>query len=427
MKISRYVSGYASGAVKILIALFFVTNPILPVMSAPGQLPAPKGEIEFFVPCGLIYAFKEVLSDFRAGNPRITTTDYYDNAINLVRKIINDNKRPDIIISPGETELGLLREKGLIDESSITPFAEVTMVLVVPVKNRAGIMKIEDMTSDAAKTLSLADPRFNSVGYYAKQVLDHYGIFDKIKNKTIFTDNPIMAVNYVGKNRADALLHYKTCPFQTAVTKLPDPKEKYWLVQDIPVEAHDPIYFYFAVLKDARNRNAAMAFRDYLMDSKTIAKMNSMGVPRIFRKPPVRPVAGEGGKASGQPAAAGAAGAATSAEVKFGVPIPAGKVVVECYYPFNEEHEFMKAYLKTLEAKFPGKVKVRVIDFRDDDGYLEWRRTGLTCGAVFINKEHLQKFTLNGEEKTIDFQKRMEVYWTSEELEAAIQNHIDKL
>lgn len=406
----------------LAISIFTASSQV----SMAGMLPDPQGEIEFYVPCGLLYAFKEVIGTFEKSHPKITTKDFYDNAINLVRRIINDGARPDIIITPGETELNLLRQKGLVDESTVTPFAEVSMVLVVPVKNKAKIMTVEDMASSSAETLSLADPRFNSVGHYAKQVLDHYGIFEKIKNKTIFTDNPIMAVNYVGKNRADALIHYKTCPFQTAVTKLPDPKEKYWLVQDIPMEAHDPIYFYFAVLKDSRNRNAAMAFQNYLMEKSTIKKMNEMGVPPIVRKPPERPVATESGPKS-EASYLTAPEKSNGAKPKFGIPIPRDKVVVECYYPFNDEHQFMKEYLLKLEKRFPGKVIVRVLDFRDDDGYMEWRKTGLTCGAVFINKEHLQTFTLNGEEKSIDFQKRMEVYWTSEELEAAIQKHIDQL
>lgn len=388
-----------------------------PASDAPAPAPAPstpavEGEIEIYIPCGVLLPFKEIIPEFRKANPDIEVKDHYDNAITLVREIINRGRRPDILVTPGAIEMNMVREKALIDEADIRPFSELSMVLVVPVKNRAGVMTVADLAKDTVKNVAIADPRFNAVGFHAKQAMEHFGVYEKIRDKLISTDDPIMAVNYVGKDKADAVIHYKTCPFQTTVTKLPDPREKYWLVQDIPVEATGTIHFYVANLNTSTKIDAARKFIDFLLSEKTTDRLEALGLPRIRKtdppapppEPPVPPQV-----------------------VKFGVPVPHGKVLVECYYPYNEEHIDMKEYFDTFAGRYDGRVIVRVIDFRDDEGYIEWRATGLTCGAVFINKEHAHTMMIGGEEKTVDFQKRMDVYWTREELDAAIRRHLDAL
>lgn len=387
-----------------------VLAAVLCLLACPalaGDAPAPstptgEGEIEIYIPCGVLLPFKEIIPEFKKANPDIKVRDHYDNAINLVREIINRGRRPDILVTPGTTEMDLVREKKLIDDVDVSPFSELTMVLVVPVKNRAGVMTVSDLAKDSVKNVAIADPRFNAVGFHAKKAMEHFGVYDKIKDRLIPTDNPIMAVNYVGKDKADAVIHYKTCPFQTTVTKLPDPKEKYWLVSDIPPEATGPIHFYVANLNTTTKKTASRKFIDFLLSEETTARLETLGLPRMKKVDPPAP----------------------PQEVKFGVPIPRGQVLVECYYPYNEEHADMKEYFDKMADQYDGRVLVRVIDFRDDEGYIEWRKTGLTCGAVYINKEHAQTISLQGEEKTVDFQKRMDVYWTREELDAAIRKNL---
>ena len=95
------------------------------------------------------------------------------------------------------------------------------------------------------------------------------------------------------------------------------------------------------------------------------------------------------------------------------------KVRIEAYYPLNQRHKPEADLLLSFADKYPGKVYVRLADFRTDRGKKLWYASGLSCGGIQINGK--SEFRLKGRKEPTAFLQAIDVYWTKAELEAAVQ------
>lgn len=116
-----------------------------------------------------------------------------------------------------------------------------------------------------------------------------------------------------------------------------------------------------------------------------------------------------------------------AAELGPGVYKLDGFVCVTAFYPGNEDHKWVREYLKRLEEKHPGKVKTRFVEFNTDEGATEWQEAGLDCGTWFIDGESEVTFTVDGREKTVWFAKEEGGEWTEADLFAAVADRVAKL
>jgi ABC-type glycerol-3-phosphate transport system substrate-binding protein len=227
--------------------------------------------------------------------------------------------------------------------------------------------------------------------------LTKLGYWDKLQQTkfVMFTDTPIEALTFVATKKADLGIHYNTCPFETSSHKVPQGAIK--VVAKLPSDSHPPIYNYIAVLSKSENKGLAKDFINFMFSAKGQKILSKYGL--------------------------GESAVLTSSKATTPT---AAKVVVEAYYPFNEEHLSIKDYLETLPQKFNGQVKVNCIDFRSDEGYVRWRKTGLSCGGILINGK--SKFTIQkeGKEQEVEFLKRMDLFWSKEDLELVIKQEIGK-
>ena len=94
------------------------------------------------------------------------------------------------------------------------------------------------------------------------------------------------------------------------------------------------------------------------------------------------------------------------------------RVKIEAYYPLNQEHQPIADLVLGFAEKYPGEVYVRVADFRSDQGKKLWYDSGLTCGGIQINGK--SEILLEGKKEPTRFLQAIDVYWTQEELEAAV-------
>ena len=101
---------------------------------------------------------------------------------------------------------------------------------------------------------------------------------------------------------------------------------------------------------------------------------------------------------------------------------PETPVVIVAYYPLTEGHQYIADYLRELESAHPGQVSVEVVDMQSPEGRERWQDTGLSCAGVFVNGDTRHHITVDGETRTVDFLKRMDVFWTREDFEAVVND-----
>lgn len=242
---------------------------------AAGQPSKPSPDLHLFVPCGMIIPFnalKKMFQEEKGVQVKIT----YDNGVVLVRKI-RKGQRPDILITPGITEMELMKKEGYIDGRDVTTFGSFELVVVVPKANPAGITSIQDLAEDRVKSISMADPQENSVGYYGQEALKNLGLWEKVKPKLKVHWHALTTVEYVCSGKVDVGLYYRACPFDTAPEKV---EQQTWkIVGEVPPDSYPRIQVQAGILKEARHRELAQEFIQFLLTEPVQKLLAEKGIP----------------------------------------------------------------------------------------------------------------------------------------------------
>ncbi len=131
-------------------------------------------------------------------------------------------------------------------------------------------------------------------------------------------------------------------------------------------------------------------------------------------------------QAQSAPKPAGPSAGAQRASEAQSAPKPDGPVVIEAYYPLNASHKFIVDYLKSVEAANPGKVSVTVHDMQGEEGRAKWTASGLGCAGVFVNGSTRHEIDSDGTKETVDFLKRMDVFWSKDDFETVMTQEMAK-
>lgn len=229
-----------------------------------------------YTPCGLQVPITVANAQFRAANPGVKLDADLDNANILVRRI-KDGERPDVFISPGEIEMKGLVAAGIIDPTTVTDFGTLDLVLIAPKKTK-GLNRLDDLKSPGIKTISLADPRYNSIGYYGSEALKKLGLWEAIQSKLILREAPLEAVTLATDGQVDAGITFLTCPLETAPEKADASNAR--IVQTIPRDAYPPVRLQLGILKESRNREAAQRYLDFMTSEAGQKAVSINGIQR---------------------------------------------------------------------------------------------------------------------------------------------------
>ena len=97
-------------------------------------------------------------------------------------------------------------------------------------------------------------------------------------------------------------------------------------------------------------------------------------------------------------------------------------VLAQAYFPVNSQHKFIKDYLEKYAKAHPKEASLEFYDTQTPGGRKLWMKTGLTCAGLFINgKTKWAIKRAGGKTETVEFLKRMDIYWTRDDFEAVVK------
>jgi molybdate transport system substrate-binding protein len=237
----------------------------------------PKRTLSVYVPCGMVLPFNHAIKQFEKEQPGLKVKAEYDNAGILVSRIVERGERPDLFVSPGDREVGVLQEAGLIEEGTMRALGSFQVVLIVPRDNPAGVHSWQDLRKPTVKNIGVANPDSNSIGHYVRQGLRKMALWDAIRPKMILTDDAVDAYAMVSQSKVQAAFSYLTCPLQSNPEKLS--KEKVRIADTLPEHLYDEARVIIAVLKTSQNKQLADQFTDYLLRPDVQNLLAEHGLP----------------------------------------------------------------------------------------------------------------------------------------------------
>lgn len=267
----------SKGARVVLIVLLGTVAVLGGLLAArsPERVGQPdKPTMVVYAPCGMTGPLTSAARVFRQDHPELELNVVYDNAIVLVRKI-RGGDRPDVFIAPGELEMRQMVEEGVVAADSVRDFATLDLVVIAPTKAQ-NIDAIEDLTSPSIRTISLAHPDHNSVGYYGKAALESLGLWEPLKSKLLLREYPLEAVTLVTNGQVDAGITYLTCPLDTAPEKADASDVR--IVASIPRHAYPSVRVQVGALKESTHPERARAFCEFLTSERAQEVVATQGL-----------------------------------------------------------------------------------------------------------------------------------------------------
>lgn len=152
-----------------------------------------------------------------------------------------------------------LEESGHAMPGSLYRYAIGRIVAWVPMKSPLAVEKLglAALLAPSIRKIAIANPKHAPYGRAAVAAMQHFKIYDRVKDKLVFGENISQAAQFVESGASDIgiiALSLALAPSMKAAGK-------FW---EIPSEAHPPLEQGAVILKSSNNHAAAITFLDFL-------------------------------------------------------------------------------------------------------------------------------------------------------------------
>jgi molybdate transport system substrate-binding protein len=196
-----------------------------------------------------------------------TAVSYNYGGSGTLARQVEQGAPVDVFFSAAEKQMDELAAQGLIVADTRGDIVGNSLVLIAPAQPTA-LHSFQDLTGSAVKSIALGEPSTVPAGTYARQTLDHLGLFAAVEKKVVYAKDVRAVLTYVETGNADAGMVYQTDA---------NTSQKIRVIAVAPADSHDPILYPAAVLRDSKNQPSARAFLEFLQGTDARAVFQKYG------------------------------------------------------------------------------------------------------------------------------------------------------
>lgn len=241
--------------------------------SGSGAAPAPdRHAVTIVAAANLKPALDEIVQGFTNANLEVAVRVAYTASGNAFAQIVNQAPF-DVFLSADTLYPDKIVALGLASQDDVFNYAVGRLVVWTLKDSALDPVKTGLQTIGAAsiRHVSIADPAKAPYGRAAEEAMRKAGLYEGVKNKLVRGDNVMQAGQFVESKAADIGL----IPLSLALAPSYKAVGKYAVV---PAEAHAPIVQAGVILKRAKDRASAVAFRAFLLrDGKATGGLKRYG------------------------------------------------------------------------------------------------------------------------------------------------------
>lgn len=245
------------GSVQVYVGILVAGIVLSGVLQSP---PAWASELKIAAASDLNFAFKDLVTEFeKKTGDRVKLT--LGSSGNFYSQI--ENGAPfDLYFSADIRYPQKLVEGGHGIADSLYKYAVGRIVLWVPTGSTVSIDKgFESLVGPSVRKVSIANPKHAPYGRAAVAALEHFKLYDTVKNKLVMGENISQAAQFVESGASDAGI----IALSLAMAPTMKSAGKYW---EVPAEAHPPIEQGAVILKRSINQEKAREFLKFLQGSE---------------------------------------------------------------------------------------------------------------------------------------------------------------
>ena len=212
-------------------------------------------ELYMFAAMSLSDALTEIGTQFTEHkNIRV---HYNFAASSTLQRQIEKGASADVFISASPIQVNALNARSLLEDGSRIDVLTNRLVVVSQKNTKINIENITELLDTSIKRIAIGHPEIVPAGNYAKEALEHFGLWEKIKSKLIFGTNVRATLAYLTSGNVDIAIVYET---DTKITNMVEVLFKF------PNETHSRIVYPAVILKNSNNKVISETFLTFLKD-----------------------------------------------------------------------------------------------------------------------------------------------------------------
>lgn len=231
----------------------------------------PPSSLSIAAAADLQFALAEVKAAFAAKHPDVAVSLTYGSSGNFHTQLLN--KAPfDLFLSADLGYPKKLVEAGVADGATMFVYSRGHLVLWVPKGSPIPLEQLgmQALLHPSARKVAIANPRHAPYGRAAEAALARLGLREAVGPRLVFGENVAQTAQFVQTGAADIgllALSLAKAPAMAAAGRM-------W---EVPLDAYPPMDQGGVILNHARNRAAALAFRDFMTSPGGVAILRRFG------------------------------------------------------------------------------------------------------------------------------------------------------
>lgn len=246
------------------VAIIFLLITLMKVDAARTENPV---SLTISAAASLKEVVQEIAKAYKKEKPNVMLNLNFGSSGTL-QKQIEQGAPVDIFISAGEKQMGALKEKKLIIDSTYKKLLLNEVVLIAPIDSTIKIKGFKDAVNEDIKHVALGEPKSVPCGQYAEEVFKNLNILDGVKSKAVYGKDVREILTWVEQGNADLGVTYKT----DALTS-----NKVKIIETAEAKLHSPIVYPGAVIKASKNMTEAQNFLKYLSGKLALTLFEKYG------------------------------------------------------------------------------------------------------------------------------------------------------
>jgi molybdate transport system substrate-binding protein len=234
-----------------------------------GALPARGQDIAVAAAADLKFAMTDVAGQYeKQTGKKVNVT--YGSSGNFFSQL--QNGAPfDLFFSADIDYARKLDAAGLTEPGTLYLYAIGRIVIWTPADSKVDVATLgwKALLDERLQKISIANPEHAPYGRAAIAAMQKAGIYDQVKPKLVYGDNISQAAQFVQSGSAQSGIVALSLAISTAMKD-----GKRW---DIPEDMHPPIEQAAILMKNAKNKEAARAFLDFVKTDESRATLTKYG------------------------------------------------------------------------------------------------------------------------------------------------------
>jgi molybdate transport system substrate-binding protein len=229
---------------------------LMGLLVGAGSIPAQAGEVTIAAASDLSFALKEIVTGFEKKTGHTVKLSLGSSG-NFFAQLANGAPF-DLFFSADIAYPKKLEGAGLAEPGTLYTYAVGRIVLWAPKGSPidVGSLGIKALQHPSVKKIAIANPRHAPYGRAAVATMEHFKVYDAVKDKLVLGENISQAAQFVQTGGADVGI------IALSLAMAPAMKEtgRYW---EVPLDAYPRLEQGAVILKAARDPKTARAFWDY--------------------------------------------------------------------------------------------------------------------------------------------------------------------